>query len=90
MLYFLPVCLLYMYYDYLTPTLVERFGEHWGWEPGDGRGRFMIAKDQEPAEFIMSLGVALFAGVNRLRQTAGVFPPIRNGAWVDRGLNLSR
>lgn len=80
MLYFLPVFLLYMYYDYLSPTLVERFGENWAWENGSGRDRFMIAKDQEPVEFIMSLGVALFAGVNRVRQTAGAFPPIGDGA----------
>jgi hypothetical protein len=62
MLYFLPVFLLYMYYDYLSPTLVARFGENWAWENGSGRERFMIAKDQEPVEFIMSLGVALSCG----------------------------
>jgi hypothetical protein len=67
-LYFAPVLLIYLYYDYLSPFLVTQFGSEWDWEFGQGQRRFMIAKDQEPAEFIMALGVALFTATNMGRR----------------------
>lgn len=68
MLYFLPTFLLYTYYDYLSPVLVGAFGEAWGWDSREGGGRFMISKDQEPVEFIMSLGFLCFVAYTRKRQ----------------------
>ena len=64
-LYFVPVLLIYLYYDYLSPFLVAQFGVEWDWQSSrQDQQRFMIAKDQEPAEFIMALGVALFTATN--------------------------
>ncbi len=57
--YFFPVALIYSYYEFLSPLLVSAWGDEWGWESGKGAVRFMIAKDQEPIEFILSLGFLL-------------------------------
>lgn len=72
-LYFLPVMILYIYYDSLSSILVAQFGEGFGWESGWDPKGFMIAKDQEPIEFLLSLGFLLFMGINKLRQVLGKF-----------------
>lgn len=60
--YFFPTFLLYVYYDYLSPVLAAVFGEGWDWQRGQGGERFMIGKDQEPVELILSMGFLLFVG----------------------------
>lgn len=73
-LYFLPVMILYIYYDYLSSILVAQFGKEFGWESGwDPKDGFMIAKDQEPIESLLSLGFLVFMGINKLRQILGKF-----------------
>lgn len=66
--FFLPVFLLYAYYDYLSPFLVLWFGEEFGW----GRERFIKPKAQEPAEFLLALGFLCFVAVNRYHLSTAV------------------
>ena len=72
-LYFLPIFILYLYYDYLSPVLITLFGEQFGWERGKGFQRFIIGKDQEPVELILSIGFLLFVIINKYNQTLGKF-----------------
>jgi len=83
--YFFPIFLLYLYYDYLSALLVALFGSHLGWDRlGDS---FIIGRDQETAEFILSLGFLLFVGINRWRLKIGDFSSIvqarkqRTSSW---------
>jgi hypothetical protein len=62
--YFLPVFILYVYYDYLSPLLVSWFGEIFMW----GKGHFIHARDQEPVEFLLALGFLFFMMINKYRQ----------------------
>jgi hypothetical protein len=62
--YFLIVGMLYLYYDYLSPFIVLLFGDQFGW----GEGYFIHGKDQEAAEFLLSIGFLLFVLINRYRQ----------------------
>jgi len=72
--YFFPIFLLYLYYDYLSAMLVTLFGSYLGW---DRLGNsFIIGRDQETAEFILSLGFMLFVGINRWRLKARDFSSI--------------
>lgn len=71
-LYFLPVFALYVYYDYLADPLVHWFGPQFGFsnsKGGEAHTQFMRAKDQEPIEFLLSLGFLLFVSINCLRYT---------------------
>jgi hypothetical protein len=61
--YFLVVAFLYLYYDHFSPFIVSILGDKFGWGPG----RFIHGKDQEPAEFLLSLGFLLFVLINRFR-----------------------
>jgi hypothetical protein len=61
--YFLPVSLLYLYYEVARPL---------GWWSSHG-GHFIVGKDQEPMEFLLSLGFLLFVGINWWRLTLGRF-----------------
>ena len=63
-LYFLIIGLLYLYYEYLSPFIVLLFGDQFGW----GEGNFIHGKDQEPAEFLLSIGFFLFIVTNQYRQ----------------------
>jgi hypothetical protein len=63
--YFLPVCLLYIYYE---------LGKPLGWWGLKTAGvTFIVGKDQEPMEFLLSLGFLLFVGINWWRLTSGRF-----------------
>ena len=62
--YFLIVAILYLYYEYFSSILILIFGDQFGW----GKGHFMHGKDQEPAEFILSIGFFLFVLINYYRQ----------------------
>lgn len=72
-LYFLPVLALYLYYDYLSPVFVALLGERFGWAGTGCKNCFIVGKDQEPVEFILSLGFLLFVGLNKWRQALGRF-----------------
>jgi hypothetical protein len=64
--YFVLIFILYLYYD---------LGEQFGWWTLRDSGRYFIsARDQEPIEFILSLGFLLFVGINGWRLTLGRFP----------------
>ncbi len=63
-LYFLIVATLYLYYEYFSSILVLMLGDQFGWN----NGHFMHGKDQEPAEFILSIGFFLFVLINYYRQ----------------------
>jgi hypothetical protein len=67
--YFLPVVILYLHYDYLSPILVAQFGEQFGWGRTDDY--FIISRDQEAVEFILALGFLLFVEINRRRLALG-------------------
>lgn len=62
-LYFLPVAMLYIYYDYLSGTLVAILGDSFAW----GKGRFIHGADQEAVELLLSFGFLLFVLINRWR-----------------------
>jgi hypothetical protein len=74
--YFFLVCLLYLYYDYLSEFLVAQYGEQvdWARNPKERDRYFMSGKDQEPMELILSLGFLLFVGINRLKLMLGRLP----------------
>ena len=65
--YFFTVSFLYLYYDYLSPMIVSLFGETYGW----GKEHFIVGKDQEPAEFLLSCGFLLFVIIQKYRQVVG-------------------
>jgi hypothetical protein len=58
--YFFPVFILYIYYDYLSPLLINLYGDQFIWAMDNTEGFWLHAKDQEAAEFILSLGFILF------------------------------
>ena len=68
--YFLPAALLYIYYDYASPFLVNVLGlSAFQWQSGlDG---WIIAKDQEPIELLLAIGVMCFVALLFNRQTHG-------------------
>ncbi|MDH3403950.1 MAG: hypothetical protein OES32_08900 [Acidobacteriota bacterium] len=57
--YFFPAAALYVYFDYLSPILLRWLGESYYWTRTWYK-RFMIARDQEPAEALLAAGFALF------------------------------
>ncbi len=63
--YFLPVSMLYFYFDHITPIEEKLFGDHFIYQ------RFIHDFDQEPAEFLLAFGFLLFTAINRYRQTQG-------------------
>jgi len=66
--YFLPVALLYLYYDYLSVVLVDWLGwTMFQWYPG--RYGWIIAKDQEPIELLLGIGIMCFMAILFNRQT---------------------
>lgn len=62
--YFLIVAILYLYYNYLSSFIVFLLGDQFGW----GEGHFIHGNDQEPAEFLLSVGFFLFVLINKYRQ----------------------
>jgi hypothetical protein len=62
--YFFVVGGIYLYYDHISSIAVTFFGDWVGW----GKGRFMYARDQEPAEFLLACGFLLFVIINKYRQ----------------------
>ena len=56
MFYFLPALLVYSLLEWLLPFFETEFGLAWAF-----KGDFFVWRDQEPAEFILSLGFLLFA-----------------------------
>lgn len=58
--YFMPAALLYLYYDYISVILVKGLGwTVFAWQTGI-QG-WIISKDQEPIEFLLSLGFLVFS-----------------------------
>lgn len=64
--YFFVVGGIYFYFEYVSSIAVTLFGDWVGWGPG----HFMIGKDQEPAEMVLSCGFLLFVIINKYRQVA--------------------
>lgn len=62
--YFFPVFIFYLYYDYVSLIEHSFFGNY------RLLGSVLHAKDQEPAEFLLSLGFLIFMVLNKYRQTA--------------------
>lgn len=62
MFYFLPVFIVYIYFDMISWIGVYWFNLEWM-----RVGYFVIWRDQEPAELLLSLGFLIFAVKNRLR-----------------------
>lgn len=68
--YFLPAALLYIYYDYASPFLVNVLGwTVFQWQ--NGQYGWIIARDQEPIELLLSIGVMCFVASLFNRQTHG-------------------
>jgi hypothetical protein len=67
--YFFVVGVLYLYYDYISQYAAKVFGDWVGW----GEGHFIDGKDQEPAEFLLSLGFLLFVAINNKREMKANF-----------------
>jgi hypothetical protein len=63
MLYFIPVSVIYFYFDFITPIEVKFFGNHFIYH------RFVYDFDQEPAEFLLMMGFLFFTAINKYRQT---------------------
>ena len=68
--YFFVVGFLYLYYDRLSSIAATLFGDSFGitYESKLGASHFLIGKDQEPAEFLLSCGFLLFVIINKYRQ----------------------
>ena len=68
--YFFVVGFLYLYYDHLSRFAVTLFGDKVGisYISKVGASHFLIGKDQEPAEFLLSCGFLLFVIINKYRQ----------------------
>ncbi|MBZ0154774.1 MAG: hypothetical protein K8I29_00995 [Alphaproteobacteria bacterium] len=71
--YFFPVFAFYLYFDHVSRLEISLFGAPVLFK------RYIHAKDQEPAELLLSLGFLLFTAINRYRQSAG---PARRRATV--------
>lgn len=68
--YFLPTALLYLYYDYISPVLINGLGlKMLQWQ--NSIHGWVIAKDQEPMELLMAIGVMFFTAALFNRQTHG-------------------
>jgi hypothetical protein len=65
-LYFFVVGSIYLYIEYVSSIAVTLFGD-WA---GCGPGHFIIEKDQEPAELLLSCGFLLFVIINKYRQVS--------------------
>ncbi len=69
--WFLPLVLLYLYYQYLSGPLVAVLGDSVDW----GDDHFVVADDQETVELLAAVGLALFscgsAGRARPREAEG-------------------
>lgn len=77
--FFLPVTLLYIYYDYLNPLIVALLGPQYHFDTGTGRNFFIIARDQESIELLMGMGFLIFVATNWLRlRSAGQLKPDRS------------
>jgi hypothetical protein len=64
--YFLPACMFFLYIY---------IGEPLGWWSRQrNSGSFILSRDQEPMEFLLSLGFLLFVWINWSRLTLGRFP----------------
>jgi len=55
-LYFAPTFLIYFFFDFLSPLGLTYVGDGFGW----GKGHFVIARDQELAEFLLSMAFCIF------------------------------
>ena len=68
--YFFVVGSLYFYYDRLSKIAATLFGDWAGisYVSKVGASHFLIGKDQEPAEFLLSSGFLLFVIINKYRQ----------------------
>lgn len=64
--YFLPTFVVYLYLAHVSKYTAAWFGS----QPGR-IGGFMVWRDQEPAEFLLSLGILLFVLSVRYRQKSG-------------------
>ena len=60
--YFLPALLLYVYYDYVDRIVVWLFGAQYTFDWDKGERFFIIARDQEPIEAILSLAMLVTVG----------------------------
>lgn len=66
--YFFPTVLIYLYYDYISVFLVKVLG----WTSFDfklGSEAWLIARDQEPIELLLSIGILCFTAMLYNRQT---------------------
>ena len=76
--YFFPATALYLYYDYISPFLVNVLGITAAQLSYTYEG-FIIAKDQEPIELLMSIGFMCFMIIIRYSQTSKqILDPIVN------------
>jgi len=68
--YFFIVGFLYLYYDHLSRIAATLFGDSFGitYVSKLGASHFLIGKDQEPAEYLLSDGFFLFVIINKYRQ----------------------
>ena len=62
--YFLPTFVVYLYIFYISRVFV-----YWLGFQSFGVGNFIVWRDQEPAELLLSFGFLLFVLINRWRQT---------------------
>lgn len=68
--YFLPVAILYFYYDYLRPLELRFLGEGFVYK------RFIHNSDQEAAELLLSLGFLIFLTINLYRLSSAESAPL--------------
>jgi hypothetical protein len=70
--YFLPTTVLYIYYDYLGPILVKGFGIKAA-QALDSSSGYLLLKDQEPIELLLSMGFMCFMIMIVYRQAHNLF-----------------
>ncbi len=86
--YFFVVGFLYLYYDHLSSIVASQFGDSFGitYVSKVEASRFLIGKDQEPAEFLLSCGFLLFVIINKYRQVSS----INFGSVVEKNKTLKK
>jgi hypothetical protein len=77
MFYFLPVSFIYIFLGYISRIATNQFGLE-----SFRVGHFVVWRDQEPAELLLSLGFLLFVLVNACRRSLSFSPSVPVGRQV--------
>lgn len=87
--YFLPTLAIYMYYEFGNFIITRVWGQRYHFDYEKGYNFFLIARDQEPAEAWMAVGIFAFLAVNLWRQSQGYFDAVTQARSQEVGAGYS-